>query len=120
MSTCGRSSIGIVTHSKAPNRVIEYADGADHVVFTRTQRDGYYVAMMVLPDGRVSASSTTHRKDAILANAAASGMTRRSTTARTSKEIDDGRFNKRAGRQPDVDAIAQSQTGVDEATDAAF
>jgi hypothetical protein len=73
MSSSGRSSSGIVTHSKAPNRVIEYPDGAVHVGINRTQRGGYYVAMMVLPDGRVSASSKSQRKDAILANAAALG-----------------------------------------------
>jgi hypothetical protein len=73
VSIGGKSSGGIVTHSKAPNRIIEYPDGAVHVSINRKQRGGYYVAMMILPDGRVSASSKAQRKDAVLANAAALG-----------------------------------------------
>lgn len=70
----GRPSIGMQAHSHAPNRIVEFPDGRVSIGINRKQR-GFYVAVMILPDGRVSAASAPTRKAAVAENIAALGLT---------------------------------------------
>jgi hypothetical protein len=55
--------------------MIEFEDGAVAIGINRKQPNGFYVAVLVLPDGRVAAHSAPTRKEAIEGNIAALTLT---------------------------------------------
>jgi len=69
-----RSGKGIQTLSPAPNRMIEFPDGAMLIGINRKAERGLYVAVTVLPDGRVAAHGAPTRDEAVKANIRELGM----------------------------------------------